>query len=119
MTIHAHPGTNFKLGKIKWVRFILGKSSRAQIGQTELDSLGLLNVKDRVTQLKLNHVYKITRNITPNYLSDNVIRVSDVHNYSTRHSEYNFIIPASPSNTFFVTAIKNWNALSSNIKNAS
>ena len=37
------------------VRFILGKSSRAHIGQTELDRLGLLNVKDRVTQLKQNN----------------------------------------------------------------
>ena len=43
-------------------------------------------------------MYKITRNITPNYLSDNFIRVSDVHNYSTMH---------------MVTAIKDWNALSS------
>ena len=30
-----------------------------------------------------------------------------------------FFIPASPSNPFFVTAIKDWNALSSNIKNTS
>ena len=59
----------------KMVRFILNKNSRDHIGQKELDRLGLLNVKDRVTQLKLNHVYKIAHNTTPEYLTDNFTRV--------------------------------------------
>ena len=32
------------------------KNPRAHTGQRELDNLGLLNVQDRVTQLKLSHV---------------------------------------------------------------
>ena len=50
------------------VRFILDKTSRTYIGQRELDRLGLLNVEDRVTQLKLNHVFKVVHGLTPKYI---------------------------------------------------
>ena len=103
----------------KMVRFILNKNSRDHIGQKELDRLGLLNVKDRVTQLKLNHVYKIAHNTTPEYLTDNFTRVFERHTHNTRASEYNFVVSATSglsSVTFYNTAIKHWNDLPSNIK---
>ena len=92
----------------KMVRFILDKNPRAHIGQRELDRLGLLNIQDRVTQLKLNHVFKVFHNLAPKYMSDNFTRVSDRYNYNTRQSHLNFIIPthSSSRNTFSVTAMK-------------
>ena len=43
----------------KVVRFILDVGPRTHIGQNELDKVGMLSSKDRVVQLKLNHVFKI------------------------------------------------------------
>ena len=42
----------------KVVRFILNMGPRTHIGQRELDRVGLLSVKDKVIQMKMNHVYK-------------------------------------------------------------
>ena len=102
------------------VRFILDKNPRAHIGLRELDRLGLLNVQDRVTQLKLNHVFKVEHSLAPKYMCDNFTRVSDRYSYNTRQSLFNFAVPThSGRNTFSVTAIKDWNALPSNIKSIS
>ena len=68
-------------------------SSRSHVGQQELDKLGMLSVKDRVTQLKLNHVYKIFHNKAPDYMCYKFIKVSDMHNHSTRDSTTNFVVP--------------------------
>jgi hypothetical protein len=46
---------------------------RTSIKQTELSSLGFLNVKNRVKQLRLNHDHKIFNNACPSYLKNNVI----------------------------------------------
>ena len=115
----VHLKNKLQIMQNKMVRFILAKDSRAHIGQKELDIAGFLNVKDRVSQLKLNHVYRITCNATPDYLRDNFIKVSDFHQHNTRTSDLNFIVPISFSsinNTFFATAIREWNNLPANIK---
>ena len=54
----------------KLVRFILNAGPRSHIGQTELDSVGLLNTADRAKQLMLTHMYNIYHIITylPCYL---------------------------------------------------
>ena len=77
------------------VRFILNLGPRSHIGQRELDQVGLLSVKDRVIQMKLNHVFKIVHGTAPDYLSSNFTRISTVHKYSTRGSSVNFIVPSS------------------------
>ena len=66
---------------------------RTHIGQKQRNELGLLSVKDRVTQLKLNQVFKIYHGISPDYLQTNFIRITSLHNYSTRGSPHNFIVP--------------------------
>ena len=71
-------------------------------------------------QLKLNHVFKILHNISPEYLKLHFTRVSSVHKYSTRGSSFNFAVPKSKGQarfTFYNTAIHHWNALPNEIKN--
>ena len=43
----------------KVVRFVLDLDPRAHVGQEQWKELGLLSVKNRVIQLKLNQVFKI------------------------------------------------------------
>ena len=43
----------------KVVRFILNMGPRTHTGQRELDRVGLLSVKDKMIQMKMNHVYEI------------------------------------------------------------
>lgn len=79
----------------------------------------MLNVENRVKQLRLNHVYKIFNGCCPSYLSEHFTRVSSLHNYNTRGSSENFIIPnvsGAVSKTFYFNAIKDWNSLNSDIK---
>ena len=56
----------------KIVRFVLKLPPRSHIGQTQLDALHYLNVSDRVSQLRLNHVYKIRNGTSPSYLKDHL-----------------------------------------------
>ena len=51
-----------------FVRFILGMGPHTHIGQEELGMVGMISCQDRVMQLKLNHVFKIFHNISPEYL---------------------------------------------------
>ena len=70
-------------------------------------------------QLKLNHVHKIVNNKCPSYMKDNFVNIKDTHRYHTRASEHNFIIPncqGSISNTFYYSAVKDWNGLPDSIK---
>lgn len=103
----------------KVVRFILNMGPRTHIGQKELDRARLLSVKDRVIQMKMNHVFKIFQGTAPEYLNTHFIRTRTVHSYSTRGSPYNFIVPrikGQASQTFFNTAIHHWNFLPNSIK---
>ena len=52
----------------KMVRFILDKHSRSHIGQDELNKISMLKVAHRVSQLKLNHAFKICNGTSPQYL---------------------------------------------------
>ena len=103
----------------KVVRFILNMGPRTHVGQRELDRAGLLSVKDRVIQMKMNHVFKIFQGTAPDYRNTHSTRIISVHNYSTRGSPYNFIVPrikGRASHTFFYTAIHHWNLLPNSIK---
>ena len=104
----------------KIVRFILGVGPRTHIGQEERDLVKMISCQDRVMQLKLNHVFKIFHNSSPDYLKLHFTRVSSVHKYSTRGSPFNFVVPNSKGQarfTFYNTAIHHWNALPNEIKN--
>lgn len=104
----------------KVVRFVLDLGPRDHIGQKELDSVGLLKIEDRVKQLKLNHAFKVFHKLSPCYMSKQFVKIADVHHFNTRGSRFNFSIPRVKgqygSNTFLYTAVKEWNALSSHVK---
>ena len=48
------------------------------IGQEELGKVRMISCQDRVMQLKLNHVFNIFHNISPEYLKLHFTRVSSV-----------------------------------------
>ena len=103
----------------KVVRFIKKLGPRSHIGYSELDSLGFLNVENRVKQFRLNHVFKIFNGTCPSYLSEHFRKVSDFHMYNIRGSSENFVVPHVPghaSTTFFFNGIKDWNSLPYDIK---
>ena len=103
----------------KVVRFVLNLDPRSHIGQRELDQLKMLYVKDRVIQLKMNHVFNISNGLSNSYLGSNFNHFSSIHHYNTRNSELNFILPKAKSQackTFYFTAIQDWNSLSTDIK---
>ena len=103
----------------KTVRFIKNLGPRSHIGFLELNSLNMLNVDFRVKQLRLSHVHKIFNGTGPSYLSEQFIKVSDVHHHFTRGSTENFIVPSVngvAATTFYYSGIKDWNSLPSDVK---
>lgn len=103
----------------KMTRFILDKGPREHIGNEELKSVGFLNSKDRVVQLSMNLVHDIFYERCPDYLKTNFIKISQVHSHNTRGSDLNFKIPkinTVTSGSFYYNAIKEWNALPSELR---
>lgn len=103
----------------KMVRYILQADNRTHIGQAELQAVGFLNIKDRVTQLGLNLTHSIFYGTAPCYLLSNFKKISNMHSYRTRASSFNFHVPAVNTitkTTFFYNAIIEWNALPDSIK---
>ena len=104
----------------KIIRFILNMKCRDSIRNKELLKAGYLDVSNRVKQMKMNHVFKIKNQTCPPYMRSNFNRLNENTNrMTTRGSALNFFLPrvcGQGSSTFFFTAIKEWNALSTNLK---
>ncbi len=78
----------------------------------------MLKIPDRAKQLRLNTVHKIYYNKAPSYLNAKFKRSRD-RAHLTRRSERNFINPqlkGTESNTFYFSAIKDWNSLPEDLK---
>ena len=106
----------------KVVRFILNLQAMTWINYSILIDVNMLKVEDRVKQLRLNHVFKIFHELSPQYLNYNFVRVSDSHLYNTRGSDYKFRIPSisgCDTETFYNNSILYWNNLPENIKSIS
>ena len=105
----------------KSVRYIKNYGPRKHVGYHEINNLRWLNIHYRQVQLSLNTVYKIFNGVAPEYLSDNFIPLSNIHNYNTRRNAFSFFIPNNTSQinkTFFYNSIKNWNLLPVNVKSS-
>ncbi len=103
----------------KMVRFITNWGPRSHVGQHERSQVGYLNVADRVKFLRLCHAYKFFYNLCAPYLQENFDKVSNIHRYNTRSSNYSFRVPrtkGSAVSTFFNCAIHDWNSLPDEIK---
>ena len=58
-------------------------------------------------------------NLCPQYLKKNFVPLNDVHQYNTRCSRYNFLVPhcrSVDSSTFYYAGIIDWNSLSEWLK---
>ena len=74
----------------------------------------MLNVAFKVKQLRLSHVHKIINGTGLSYLSEQFIKVSDVHHHYTRGSTENFIVLSVngvAATAFYYSCIKDWNSL--------
>ena len=104
----------------KIIRYILNLDGRAHIGCNEYERVNMVNVSDRVKQLRLNHAHRIWKGTCPKYMMENFNKISDTDlRNCTRASANNFFLPrvkGQGMHTFYFSAIKNWNSLPSNIK---
>lgn len=110
---------SLQVAQNKTVRFINSMGPRDSVGRPELATLGLLNVEDRVQQLRLGHAHKIYYNKCPDYLKQHFHKVCEQHMYNTRSSQFNFVVPkirGVDSTSFFYSAITDWNRLPNSIK---
>ena len=82
--------------------------------------MNMLNVEDRVKQLRLNHVSNIFHDTAPSYLRDNfVIRRANSGRQTRSCANLNFIDPrvkTCQSSTFYFNAIKDWNEVPLSLK---
>ena len=85
----------------------------------EFEKLGFLNICNRVKQLRLNHIYNIFNNKSPEYMHT-IFKINTcISLYGTRSSNSNFYIPlikGGESITFFYSGIIDWNSLPYQIK---
>ena len=78
-----------QVSQYKTVRFIKSMDPRTSLKQTELSRLGILNVENRVKQLRLNHDHNIFNNAScPSYLKNNSIKINE--HLHTRSSRFNY-----------------------------
>ena len=103
----------------KCIRYVKNMGPRTRVDHHVFDSLDILNVENRVRQLRLNHVHKIFYNKSPPYMKNNFTKVRDCHQYFTRSSEFNFWVPpikGQQKTTFYYNGIIDWNSLPNNLK---
>ena len=104
------------------MRVILGAPFRTHV-KDMLDTLGFLNVRDRITYSTGCMMYKIINRMTPNYLSDQFKLVSESHSISTRSSSSgHLVITQCKTNhgkgTFQYKGSVTWNSISMEIRNS-
>ena len=58
----------------KIIRFIKGLDYRHRVDYNVFDSVGFLNVSNRVRQMRLNHAHKIFYNKCPHYMRNNFVK---------------------------------------------
>lgn len=101
----------------KCIRYIHNLGPRSHVGFVELENTGLLSVKYRMSQLRLNLIHKVFYGEAPTYLNEHFNLIT--HNYNTRFSNKNFLLPNAKNQicqTFYYNSIRDWNGLPLHIK---
>ena len=80
----------------KMIRFILKLGSRSHIGCNELEKLNMLSVSNRVEEIKLNHVYKISKRNSPEYMCEDFNKISDTELRQCTRASINILSPKDP-----------------------
>ena len=106
----------YKIQKIQnsCVRFSFGLRKYDHISSTR-KSNNILTMQDRSLLHSLTLMFKITKNIAPNYLTNRITYSNNLHNYNTRRR--NYIVPPFARSTirslsFFVYIAKKFNEIS-------
>ena len=70
-----------------------------------------------MSQIRLNHAFKINSDTCPDYLKFHFQKLNEnVNRIETRAKAYNFQVPSINTDTFAYSTIKDWNSLPENIK---
>ena len=99
----------------KTVRFVKKLGLRTRINYPVFSDVGILNIENRVQQLRFNHVHTIFYDKGPKYMGQNFSKARDFHHHSTRGKHYNSVVPnvnGMTSTTFYF--FKDWNSPVSN-----
>ena len=116
-SLPKHLEKKLHIAQNKMVRFILNLHPRTHIGQSELDRVNLLSVRDRARQLMLNHMYNVYNGTAPTYLCEQFQIL--VRSYNTRYSQHCFVNKHNhgmAANNFTTVGTKEWNSLPDSIK---
>ena len=103
----------------KLVRFVLDYNGRRSLFPEDFSKIGILNVSDRVKQLRLGHVFNIHKGKAPVFLSQGFDRAE--RRYTTRSSPLNFTVSQAKGvgvNTFYYNGVRDWNSLPHEAKSA-
>ena len=103
----------------KIIRFLLNAPVRTHIGAEEFKQVNMLPVHMRVTQLKLNLMFKILHGNAPIFLSNQFSFVRNSHSVNTRSSVNSLLVPRTGpygASSFISTGSKAFNALPSQIQ---
>ncbi len=69
---------------------MLNLGPRNHVGTEQLNTLGLLNVENRVKQIRLHNAHKVYHEQAPKYLMTNFNKSRNRQGMNTRHRAYNF-----------------------------
>ena len=87
-----------------------------------LKTLGIPNLEKRRMQQLAIFMHKVKNRLVPDYLCDLFTNVSDIHNYDTRQSGADLILPKpktnSMKNAFSYRGAESWNTLSPSQKSS-
>ena len=82
-----------QIAQKKVIRFINSLGHRSRVTADTLGESNLLNVETQVNQLRQNNVHKIFYDLYPTNLKESFVPLKDVHQYCTRSSRYNALVP--------------------------
>ena len=109
--------SRLQVAQNKVIRFMLNLPPRSHVGVDEFQLVGMLPVEYRVKQLKLNHMFNIFNDKSPDYMKGQFPLLSSGHH--TRNNVSNFAVPRVESfgiNSFKYTGTKLWNSLPLSVK---
>ena len=103
------------------MRYIFSLDPRCHVDGSNLKGLGWLSVRDRVKFFRLVHVFKVSKGLSPSYLSDGFVNVNQVHSHNTRGSVSDFhvsdrALTSLQRDTFRFKGKMEWNSLPRDLK---
>ena len=112
--------TKLQTSQNKMIRLVLKLHPRTHLLPAHFHRLKWLQVKERVSHMKMCMVHRIVKNEVPNYLVKYFENVRDIHRYNTRGSSTDFVPykfeSSKGKSTFLYSAAVMWNGLPKSLK---